>query len=464
MKKAYLFLIVLTLVVGVIFASCKPAAVTPTTAEETAATEETAVATETAAEETAKVTFDKPVTITYMTWHPANVDVDRMVKLFMDAYPNVTVEAETQLADEYFVNLKSAYAAGSPPDVAMFQPGAQITPYIQYLEPLAPMAEKEWGPDWRNKFYDFCNEQVEWTGKEYYMMPQGWTPTGIWANTRILDKYGLAIPENLADLEKIKDTVSKDGLATILCGFKDNWNAQDLFFFMLDDFAPGEFYKAEQGQSSFESKGFLDALNMWKYFFDKELVQPGAYSLNTYMESITQYQQGKGVFVPMGFWHLSLVYLTPVENAQMGGFKPFNFPDLNGDGVKPRPTVTMGNGMGLTKGLDDYKKAAAWEFIKYMVVEGESAQYYANGLWQFPASKEIVIADSVYEKAGEFAEEMKANTQWYFENAEVQGEREAKYPEIREGLYEVLSSVVTGQKNPEQALADLQKISESISR
>ncbi|MCL6087219.1 MAG: ABC transporter substrate-binding protein [Actinobacteria bacterium] len=471
LKKISIVVVILSLIVTFSMVGCKTTTAVETTVAETTAVEttvaettttETMAATTTAAE----VTFDKPVTITVMGWHPSKEAQDEINAAFMKKYPNITLNFEIQLPDEYFVNIKSAYSAGAPPDVAQFQPGAQIGPFLQYLEPLAPIAEQKWGTDWKSKFYSFCNDQVEWTGKEYYMLPQGWTPTGVWANTTLLKKYGLDIPKNLDDLLKIRDKVQPDGLATFLCGFKDNWNAMDLFFFMLDDFAPGEFYKAEQGQSSFESKGFLDAVKMWKYFFDEKLVQPGAYSLNTYMESVTQYMQGKGILVPLGSWHLPLVYLSPVENSQHGGFAPFLFPDLNGDGKNPLPTVTMGSGFGITKGLkesDPYKFEACWTFLEYLLT-GEGMQMYADAIWQYPASTEIKISDATFEKAGDLAAEFKANNQWYFDNTEVQGAREPRYTEIKQGIYDMLSAVATGQKTPEKALADLQKVSESIKR
>ena len=62
--------------------------------------------------------------------------------------------------------------------------------------------------------------------------------------------------------------------------------------------------------------------------------------------------------------------------------------------------------------------------------------------------------------AGDFA----ADTQWYFDNPDAQGAREPQYAEIRQGILELLSSVATGIKTPEQALADLQAISDATSR
>lgn len=414
-------------------------------------------------EEAEVVVFDKPVTITVLGWHPTQEAVDRMVAAFEEVYPNITVEFEIQLPEEYFVNIKSAYTGGAAPDIGQFQPGAQISPFTQFLEPLAPIASEKWGSDWQSKFFSFANDQVEWTGKEYYMLPQGWTPTGLYANTRLLEDYGLEAPRTLDDLLTVKDTIGPDGHATFLCGFKTNWNAMDLFFFLLDEFAPGEFYTAEQGESSFESEGFLEAVNMWKYFFDEELIQAGAYSLNTYMESVTQFMQGNGAIVPLGSWHLPMVYTSPLEGSQIGGFAPITFPDLNGDGVNPRPTVTMGSGFGITKDLDEYKKEAAWTFLEF-ILTGEGAQIYADDLWQFIASTEIAISPSVFADAGELSEAFESDVQWYFDNAEAQGAREPQYAEIKEGIFELLSSVAVGTKTPEEALADLQSASEAISK
>lgn len=104
-----------------------------------------------------------------------------------------------------------------------------IDAYTRFLEPLAPCAEAQWGADWRDLFFDFAVEQVEWTCEEFYMLPLGWSTTGLWANMTLLEEYGLGIPENLEDLENVRDTLSPDGFFTLLVGFKERLAGRRLF-------------------------------------------------------------------------------------------------------------------------------------------------------------------------------------------------------------------------------------------
>jgi len=471
MKKILFLLLigVLAVSLAITVISCKDETVEEVAKEETTTEEapaeeeedEGAIEKEVATE----VEFNEPVEIFGMMWGPMQEVLEYETAEFQKMFPNITVNIEKQTPEDYFINIKAAYSSGEPPDFAQFQPGAQIDPFVQFLEPLAPWCEKEWGPNWQDNFYDSVNEQIEWSGKEYYMLPEGYTVTGLWANTDLLDEYNLSIPETLDDLLVMRDTLRSKDLAVFLCGFKTNWNAQDLFFFLLDEFAPGEFYKADMGEQSFVTPEIINALDMWKLFFDEELVQPGAYGLTTHNESLTAFfVEDKGAIVPIGAWNAPFCYGEyRFDGSQEGGFQPFSFPDLNGDGEHPRPTGAMSAGFGITKNMSDYKKAATFEFLKFFTT-GEAAQRAANNISLFPATTLIQIEDSAYEVAGEYADKYKEAVEWYFNNTEVQGPRELRNSEIREGLYEVLSSVANGDKTPEEALTDLQEISEAIER
>jgi len=469
MKKSLLWIVVLILSISMIaafsFAGCKAAAEEKAPAEEAVeeAPAEGAPAEEAAA---AEVTFDKPVTITVATWHPDSTLLDPQIAAFNKIYPNITVEYTWSNYTDYIPLLKSAFAAGKPADISGFQPGAMISDYTQFLEPLAPLCEAEWGQNWQDLIYDFCNEQVEWTGEEYYMMPLSWTPTGTWANVKLLKDNGLEIPKNLKDLENVRDTLKPKGLFTLFCGFISNWNAMDTFQFVMDEYCPGLFYEAQEGKASFDDPKFVDALKAWENLFDSEIIQPGAYSIDTYMDTVNPFNEGKqGAMIVNGSWHLGSAYLNQFQvELQVGGFSPIKFPDLNGDGKQPRPTIAMGHGFGIYKDIKDpYEKAAAWEFVKFCA-SGEGAVIYADGFIGFPTFKSAKAHDSAYDGAGDAKEEFKASVQWYFDNADSQGGREPKYAELKQGLYDIMAAVATGQQTPEEAAKYMQEVSAEIER
>src|SRR5664280_317799 len=87
-----------------------------------------------------------PVTLTL--WHnygtEANADVtNALVKAYMAANPNVTIDVVSQPADNYFALLKTAAIAGSGPDIMTMWTGLFALQNQSYLEPLnayIPMA------------------------------------------------------------------------------------------------------------------------------------------------------------------------------------------------------------------------------------------------------------------------------------------------------------------------------------
>ena len=325
----------------------------------------------------------------------------------------------------------------------------------------------------RTWFYDIAVEQVEWTGEEFYMLPGGWSTTGLWANVRLLEEYGLGIPEDLDDLEKTRDTLSPDGFFTLLVGFKNDWPAQDLFFFLLDDFAPGVFYEAQDGNASFDDPGVVEAFEMWKYLHDSEIINPGSYGTAHYMEAVEPFQEGKAALLLNGSWHTSSAYLNNlnIAESQVGGFVPIMFPDLNGDGVPPLQQATMGGGYGINKSLGDYEKAAAWEFAKFLVVD-EGNQFQVDKFQHFstvramsPAPDSYLLSLERFPTAPEsFVDDFMAADQWYLKNPEAQGAREPKYSELKQALYELLAEVALDVRTPEEAAEYLQEVSEDIDR
>ena len=420
------------------------------------------------------MTFDEPVTLVQQTWFPTQGVQDEQMAIWNKKFPNITVERQTFSYADHITTLKTAFSAGAKagPGIAAYQPGGMIADYTQFLEPLAPWAEAEWGPDWQDQFVGAANEQVEWTGKEYYMLPQGMSFTGLWANKRLLDKYGLALPENLDDLKKIRDTLSKDDLITLGIGLKNDWPAQDLFFIILDDYAPGLFYEAEAGNASMDDPRVVEALEMYKYLLDSEIINPGAYGSAHYMDLLEPFQQGKAALLLNGHWHISSVFLNNlnISDSQVGGFVPLVFPDLNGNGKNPRAQISMGGGFGINNSLSDYEKAAAWEFVKFLVT-GEGQQIIIDAFSHIsaytamsPAAASLRKTLDVWTGAPEsMVDEFKASNQWYVDNADsnTQGPREPQGAETKAAIYELLANVALGEQTPEEAAKYLAEVMEA---
>ena len=100
------------------------------------------------------------VTIKYWTWVPTDIQMGKVLDAFSKKYPNIKVEPYVAEGGTLWNKLQVALQAGEGPDVMGMQVGGKLNQFASLLEPLKPLADKNWGTGWENNFAPGTTEQT----------------------------------------------------------------------------------------------------------------------------------------------------------------------------------------------------------------------------------------------------------------------------------------------------------------
>src|SRR5215213_2722516 len=107
-----------------------------------------------------------PTQVTFWAWNPAgyeNLDDGTpgpAQAAFEAAHPEIDLVVEAYSYPDYLSQLQLNMASGTGPDLVALQAGALLNTYDEFLVDLAPLAEAEWGADWRERFFALGLDQT----------------------------------------------------------------------------------------------------------------------------------------------------------------------------------------------------------------------------------------------------------------------------------------------------------------
>jgi raffinose/stachyose/melibiose transport system substrate-binding protein len=401
-------------------------------------------------------TVQGKIKLTVWKWVPTE-DSNQMPAL-KRAFENENPDIELVVnhigeANTYLQKLPAALLSGNGPDVVALQVGAMANDYKQFLEPLKPYAEKEWGQAWRSKFLDEAIKQCAYSGDDFYILPGGMTITpAIFYNVDIFEKHGLNPPDTMEDLKKIIETlkVKEPGLIPgVGFGGKDDWAYRDLFMAIANQIAPGKIYKAEMGEIPWEDKDIVRSFREWKNIFSSDIFIHNSWLYNSYPEVQEMFIVRKIAMFSTGSWQWSASTsdLAQSDNNRFR-FGMFAYPSLDKN-LKRQVVSTVDVGWGMNKKiLEGKKKDAAWKFIAFMTA-GSGQEIWTESLQVLPAVRDLKVnANSVIKRDIEMTME-------YLKNSA--GRREFKLPEVKSLISEALQIMVLEDKSPEEICRELQQ-------
>jgi raffinose/stachyose/melibiose transport system substrate-binding protein len=395
--------------------------------------------------------------ITYWSWSPVKATTDHMIKAFQTTNKTITIKATIYNYPDYLVALKTAAASNSLPDLIGLEPGAMVQEYKNYLEPLQSYAVKNWGGNWQDKFYAIGIEQARLGNasgdQNFYMLPMELQTTNLWYNIPLFKKLGIKPPKTWKQLKNVAAKLQKAGIAPMLQGAADGWQNIDVFMMIAQQTAPNLIYKAEDGQASFAAPGLVQPMAIWQKLFKEKIVQAGALGMNVYPNSVALFTSGRGGMISLGSWAMQFAKVEKPDalSAGMKGFGAFLFPSVTKNGKPSNPLGGIDFGIGMTKNCKNKTDASV---VLQSFVSGSGIQAAIDDFNDLPAFKGITPQTFTTEHEKQlwalFTE------QWL---PKVTA-RQLKSPAIRQGLMDALAAVASGQKTPETAMNDLQKISE----
>jgi raffinose/stachyose/melibiose transport system substrate-binding protein len=400
------------------------------------------------------------VTIKYWTWVPTDIQMGKVLDAFSKKYPNIKVEPYVAEGGTLWNKLQVALQAGEGPDVMGMQVGGKLNQFAPLLEPLKPLADKNWGAGWENNFAHGTTEQTKARGSsDIVVLPINYTAQEfILYNKAMFDEAGITqVPKTYDELKKDITLLKQKGVDIPLAfGAKDGWHDADMFVYLSNQYGPGKIYDAEQGKLSWTDKVFVDTMKAWKQMIDDGVIQKGAVGLATYPDARDQYfYSRKSAMFPTGTWHVAAAQEMKGTKIEKDATGMFLFPQI---GPNPAKAVaSVDTAIAINKASKN--KDAAWKLVDFMT-NGDGQQIMTDFIQGSPAKKGIVPQTLDQFQFDSVKESIKGVNK---EITTAVGKRLLDYPDLTDAIGIAMQDVSVG-KSVEQALADIQKVSDKIKR
>lgn len=139
-------------------------------------------------------------------------------KEFMKENPNITIEDNSQPADEEWKTMVNTdFSVGNEPDVIQFFTDATADSIVA-TDKLVPIEEiRAEYPEYAAGIYDSALEAAKNTDGVLRAVPTTSYWEGLYCNKDLFDKYGLEIPTDWASLEHAIITFRNNGIIPIAC-------------------------------------------------------------------------------------------------------------------------------------------------------------------------------------------------------------------------------------------------------
>jgi raffinose/stachyose/melibiose transport system substrate-binding protein len=346
---------------------------TSTTAPSAAATAAPSAAVSTAPSEAATTapTAAAPVTLTF--WHnygtEANASVtNALVKAYMAANPNVTINVVSQPADNYQALLNAAAIAQSGPDIAVMWTGLFALQNQTFLEPL-----NQYIPDATLKSFngiDWCSKGLQ-LSQGAICVPLDMQHYNGFYNKDLFAKAGItSFPTNWAEFFTALQKLKASGVIPIAYG--PGGQALNAGFYPYYDLSymmmylqVSDWQKLYSGQIPWTDPAIVSQLQQWAK------IKSDGYTNTDVLngDSVGMFEAGKAAMVMEGSWDFQ--EFSQKLGDKVGVFIP-PFTATQAKGVVEFP----GDGFGVTSYSPN--KAAAAAFLAWMATP-EAQKIIADG-------------------------------------------------------------------------------------
>ncbi|WP_172582431.1 ABC transporter substrate-binding protein [Subtercola boreus] len=396
-------------------------------------------------------------TINWWSWNPDATTAQPWIAAFEKEHPNITVNQRfIQIAD-YPNAVRLAATTDSGPDVFGLQVGAMAQQFAPLTTDLAPLAAQNIGSDWQTQLN--ATDQLNVKGKQVGLP---WMITGgglVWYNKTILDKAGTKPPTTLAEWKDTCTKVEAIGVKCFVQGAKDSWVNLDVYQSIVNEIAPGEFYKAVNGQADFTEASFVQAFDAWKSLYTDGIIDPGALGTTEYPDANDAFNKGEAAMIALGTWnddHMTTATLAtaattygPQITSQV--FAPIAFPDVVG-GAKKTGRLFGGPDVGWAVSAKSKNQAAAFTFVQWLTSSQTAQTMMATSL-QTPALKSVPVPDTGLTDP---AVQQPALADQATQISNLIGARQISNADVATALGQALSAVASGQMSSSVAASSVE--------
>lgn len=396
------------------------------------------------------------VTLNMWSWNPDATSNVQYLKAFEDANPNIKVKFRFIQNQDYYNALKLGLTSGQGPDVFGVQVGSFADQIAPLAEDLAPYAKKALGSDWKDQLT--ATDQLTAKGKQVGLP---WMITGgglMWANQTLVDSLGLTVPTTMAELKSFCKAVEAAKKICMDQGAADAFQNLDVYQTIINQIAPGKFYEAITGKSSFDTPDFVQAFDVWKSFFTNGIFEKGALGVHAYPDANDAQKKGDAALIAMGSWQNADTTSTRLADyAKTYGsafnkdtiFMPYFFPQVVANGKTG--TMFGGPDVGFGVSASSKHKDAAAKLVLWLTASKAGQGIMAKTVQQ-PALKSVPLdlSDVVNDAQKEALKQQGPAL------ADMIGQRQIKNADVQTALSDALSNVASGQQKSADAAKSVQ--------
>ncbi len=409
--------------------------------------------------------------ITWWGWTPDKPLADKLIASFNEEYPDITVEFVSKPIDTYDSVLGPAITSTDGPDVFNVAPGSAnggVQTFQAGAIDLASAAEEALGSDWQSQLAASGVEGLSVDGKVVGLSAGAVYSGSLWINQDLFDQYGLTPPTTYDEWVSVCDTFKAAGQGCFVQGAGQWAFDMDTFEAIMQNVEPGAYVDASRGEMSYTDPAFVEGMEIWKSLFDDGIMQEGAIGLQQYPDANNAFMSGKYAMVMMGSWYtqytvrdamISAMEAAGVANPEPFTMVPIQFPDVAGTG---NVGLMFGDAdYGLAVSAKSDQQAAATTFALWLATSEAGQSAVANTLNDIPSLKgvqpqwdeiDLVNPAVQLDALKEYTDTAGAATEPRFASVSA---------DLNTAFRDALIGVATGDVTPEQALENLQAVTDA---
>ncbi|GAB6929831.1 extracellular solute-binding protein [Paenibacillus sp. JCM 10914] len=259
--------------------------------------------------------------------------------------------------------LRGEMAAGKPPEVfdVFGSPDAGVYAKEGLMLDLTPILEELGIKDKFTTLDPFTHD-----GK-IYGLPIGGSIEGIFYNKDYFAQKGLSVPQTLAELEQIAETIKADGKIPFAQSSKDAWIPLMTTNNLWSYYAGAEVtYGFKTGETKWTDPKVVEGVKKHQEWVEKGYFKKGELGFE-YADMRNQIISGEAMMMMDGSWANSVFRDAAQAGDMVGKIGYFNLPPVNvGDPIVVMQDANNGYGFSAAVNNDPRKLQAVKEFIKNM--------------------------------------------------------------------------------------------------
>lgn len=369
---------------------------------------------------------DEVVTIEWVDYQSTE-QTERAIHDIIAAYENENPHVKINRTFIPFADIKNQLLMGSAasnlPDIVWIDnPDHQSFAAAGILADITDKVE-EWGE--ADHFFEGPLASAMYEGK-YFGLPNTSNNLALFYNEDMLEEAGLAPPATWEELKAAADVLTKDGIY----GLAVSAVKHEMGTFQFLPFL----YQAGSEVTDFNSQGTIDAIQLWKDFYDSGVVSREILTMDQ-NDTMLQFEAGNVAMVVNGTWQVPGLEEEP---------PPFNWNVTALPSYKEAGTILGGENWAITAASEHIE--IAWDIIKF-AQQKEHAINYSKAAGRLPSRVDF-IEDPYWQEN----EQLKV----FADGMEVAKARAygPDYPQISQAIQDMLHHVLTGGQEIEDAVEE----------